>query len=374
MGTSLTGLTPATTYDALIKVGDNGPLSATAKVLSDGLGNDSPLAMSTTNVGIGTTTPAYKLSVSGGSIGVLNSIFPALELYRDLDVTIVGTAGQGMYFGARNGSTPTAGAAILGALDNPATTGNLAFQTLTGGSLSTKMTITDTGNVGIGTSSPTSFGAGFTTLSVNNGTQGGIVELQSAGISSLRIACSTTDSALWEPRAVPTLFATNNTERMRITSDGYLRMASGTGGIQFNGDTAAANALDDYEEGTWTMGVSFGGGSTGVTYSTNTGRYTKIGNMVTVVGYLELSSKGTSFDAARITGLPFTIGSGNSNYAAPSLRLNRISFANQYTGFGEPNNTTIILVEQTEAGVETALNDTNFANNSEIILSFTYFV
>jgi hypothetical protein len=28
-------------------------------------------------------------------------------------------------------------------------------------------------------------------------------------------------------------------------------MVSGTGGIQFNGDTAAANALDDYEEGTW---------------------------------------------------------------------------------------------------------------------------
>jgi hypothetical protein len=33
-----------------------------------------------------------------------------------------------------------------------------------------------------------------------------------------------------------------------------------TGGLTFNGtDTAAANALDDYEEGTWTMGVSFGG-------------------------------------------------------------------------------------------------------------------
>jgi hypothetical protein len=68
--------------------------------------------------------------------------------------------------------------------------------------------------------------------------------------------------------AQPIVFGTNNTERMRITSDGYLRMAGG--GIQFNGDTAAANALDDYEEGTWT------------------------------------SAKGTITGDVRIKGLPFT--------------------------------------------------------------------
>ena len=71
MGTSLTGLTPATTYDALIKVGDNGPLSATAKVLSDGLGNDSVLALSTTAVGIGTNVPNTKLTVfQSGASGI----------------------------------------------------------------------------------------------------------------------------------------------------------------------------------------------------------------------------------------------------------------------------------------------------------------
>ena len=81
MGTSLTGLTPATTYDALIKVGDNGPIDATLKTLSDGLGNDSVLALSTASLqiggatgatwvntnkrlGIGTTTPKSGLQVS----------------------------------------------------------------------------------------------------------------------------------------------------------------------------------------------------------------------------------------------------------------------------------------------------------------------
>jgi hypothetical protein len=47
MGTTLTGTTPANTYDSLIKVTDNGPISGTAKYLSDGLGNDSVLALST---------------------------------------------------------------------------------------------------------------------------------------------------------------------------------------------------------------------------------------------------------------------------------------------------------------------------------------
>jgi hypothetical protein len=72
-------------------------------------------------------------------------------------------------------------------------------------------------------------------------------------------------------------------EVARFDGDGYLRMASGTGGIQFNGDTAAGNALDDYEEGTWT--VEFYDASTGgnVSSTTGTGYYTKIGRQVTAV-------------------------------------------------------------------------------------------
>jgi hypothetical protein len=59
MGTTLTGTTPATTYDSLIKVGDNGPLDGTLQRLSDGLGNDLPLLVSTTaltNYGAGAVT------------------------------------------------------------------------------------------------------------------------------------------------------------------------------------------------------------------------------------------------------------------------------------------------------------------------------
>jgi hypothetical protein len=89
-------------------------------------------------------------------------------------------------------------------------------------------------------------------------------------------------------------------ERMRITSDAYVRLAFGTGGIQFNGDTAAANALDDYEEGTWTASI------TGGTFvSLVNGRYTKVGRQV----FASLNPGVTAITGNLvISGLPFVAG------------------------------------------------------------------
>jgi len=60
------------------------------------------------------------------------------------------------------------------------------------------------------------------------------------------------------------------------------------------GGTGSANALDDYEEGTFT--ASYGS-------ATDTGYYTKIGREVVI--HLILDSAGQSFNT--ITGLPFTV-------------------------------------------------------------------
>jgi hypothetical protein len=146
------------------------------------------------------------------------------------------------------------------------------------------------------------------------------------------------------------------------------------GGITFNGDTLQVNALDDYEEGTWTLGLSFGGGTTGIAYSANSGTYTKIGRQVTVNGYIALSSKGSSAGSVAITGLPFPIPSTSPYYAPPSLWLNNVSFANQFIGYTQLSTSQIRLNELTEAGVFSDLTDGNFANNSEIMVSMTYFV
>ena len=79
-----------------------------------------------------------------------------------------------------------------------------------------------------------------------------------------------------------------------------LRIQSG-GGISFNGDTAAANALDDYEEGTWTPTAVTGITGLSITKAT----YTKIGNAVIVRAYMGGVS-GQSSNLLQLGGLPFT--------------------------------------------------------------------
>ena len=179
------------------------------------------------------------------------------------------------------------------------------------------------------------------------------------------------------------IFATNTSagsnvtaqEKMRLSSDNYLRMAASTGGIQFNGDTAAANALDDYEEGTWTMGITFGGGSTGNVYVVNTGTYTKIGRQVTVNGQIGLSTKGSSTGVASLSGLPFTVGNATAPFfASASIWFNNVNFAGQFQSRTEVATTNLQLWQTSILGVISQLNDTNFANNSEIAVSLTYFV
>jgi hypothetical protein len=109
--------------------------------------------------------------------------------------------------------------------------------------------------------------------------------------------------------------------RMTITSDGYQRMASGTGGIQFNGDTAAANALDDYEEGEFTPTI-FGSTTAGTaSYSARNGLYTKIGRAVSFNIYVDWSG-GTGSGNLRLSGLPFT---ASSTGVYPSVAIGEIS-------------------------------------------------
>ena len=60
-----------------------------------------------------------------------------------------------------------------------------------------------------------------------------------------------------------------------------MRLLSGGNGLAFNGDTAAANGLDDYEVGTWTPTLLSSGGSTpNYTASNASGDYVKVGDVV----------------------------------------------------------------------------------------------
>ena len=70
-------------------------------------------------------------------------------------------------------------------------------------------------------------------------------------------------------------------------------------GLCFGSDTAAANALDDYETGTWTPTVHDG------TIGTSNARYVKIGRQVTVWALCDTFSDRTTNDEVKIGGIPF---------------------------------------------------------------------
>jgi hypothetical protein len=242
------------------------------------------------------------------------------------------------------------------------------------------MTLTAAGKLGIGGSTAPDFnlsiGADFFGLNfgsnrlslIQTNSASHSVALSSIGDSVIEASTGGSGNGFIE-------FRTLNTERARVSVDGYLRMASGTGGIQFNGDTAAANALDDYEEGDWTPTLEFGGASVGITYNASyqSGKYTKIGRQVTVTGFFQLTSKGSSSGDATIAGLPFALGGDTSFYSVASFRAEAVSFANQLMGSAQYGTSVLNYIEATEAGVLTSLTDAEFTNSSNTMISFTYF-
>jgi len=95
----------------------------------------------------------------------------------------------------------------------------------------------------------------------------------------------------------------NATTKLRVDGDG----------LKFGSDTAAVNALDDYEEGTFTPYMRGTGGSVGTYAQFNlSGTYTKIGNVVYFSLQSVLSNKGSYSGDFKWGGLPFTARSGDS--------------------------------------------------------------
>jgi hypothetical protein len=155
-----------------------------------------------------------------------------------------------------------------------------------------------------------------------------------------------------------------------IMSSGY--------GIDFSATanssgTMTSELLSDYEEGTFTPTLTFGGGSTGITYSNRNGSYTKIGKVVVVrVGVL-LSNKGSSTGTAAITGLPFTVESISYADATGCFGWSNMS------GLGGgplvavcSNAATQFLLWSGNATSRIITSDTNYANSTEFYGTITY--
>ncbi len=106
-------------------------------------------------------------------------------------------------------------------------------------------------------------------------------------------------------------------------------------GITFPATQSAssdANTLDDYEEGTWTPTLGRNGGANTVTYTVQSGKYTKIGNVVYVSFSVHWSANSGGSGNFHVAGLPFTVSSGDASYTQ--------MFMNDFNGITFPASTT----------------------------------
>ncbi len=219
---------------------------------------------------------------------------------------------------------------------------------------SEKVIVKSDGKVGIGVTSPA------VTLELSG--NGGALRLPSGG--ELQFADSA--NKIYGHSSNNYLrFDTNSTERMRVTDNG----------LTFNGDTAAANALDDYEEGTWTP-VLTDLSNNATMHSLSTGSYTKIGRVVTVTGNVRTSSLNSVSGNLYISGLPYGCAPGNGFHAAGAIANAEnfsITAGNSIAIYMSANTTNLrIDIYDSTVGV-TVMQASEWTSDGQIAISVTYF-
>ena len=198
---------------------------------------------------------------------------------------------------------------------------------------STKVTVDGaTGNVGIGTSSPSSYNSSFDDLVISGtSNQGLTIATGTSSLGQIAFADGTAGDEAYRgllrydhSSDVFSIYSNGFTERMRIDASGDVAVATGDlvlgtagKGIVLGATTNVdANTLDDYEEGTWTPVVTGSGGApSSSTFHTNpSGTYTKVGRLVTVQFYLHTNSITGGSGDFRLTGVPFTAMGANGGF------------------------------------------------------------
>jgi hypothetical protein len=137
--------------------------------------------------------------------------------------------------------------------------------------------------------------------------------------------------------------------------------------------SADPNTLDFYEEGTFTPELLFGGAKVGMTGSFN-GNYTRVGNRVFFNMRVSLSAKGTSVGNATIAGLPFVVTIDVANNAPLSMYFSAITYTGQLVSIASSGTSTCVIGRCTEAGAFANITNTNFVDNSLLIISGNYYI
>ena len=174
--------------------------------------------------------------------------------------------------------------------------GYLQFSTSSGSALAERMRIDSSGRVAIGVTNPSDYYA--TNLVVQGASEGGITIASTS--TQVWNYIMFADGTSGDARYRGYLGYNHNNDSLAIATAGTQTLRVDSDGLKFGSDSAAANALDDYEEGSFTPSMT---GFTGTTVAA--AQYTKIGRLVSVD--LRLRWTGTDNTTNLIKfGLPFT--------------------------------------------------------------------
>ena len=163
---------------------------------------------------------------------------------------------------------------------------------------------------------------------------------------------------------------TNNIVDLGQNGNGYKDLYLG-GGI-FLGGTGTANKLDDYEEGTFTPVLKFNGATTGITYSTQAGVYTKVGRQVNFSVEIRLSNKGSATGTCTIDDLPFTSGNITGNYGSCMISYATSFTVETGTHFTIDPNTTNIKLRFMNGTFSNNYGSGQFDNSTVLLLTGSY--
>jgi hypothetical protein len=242
------------------------------------------------NVGIGTTSPANALTVNSGTT---NTVAQFISTDSGAGIKLTDNVGSS--------SVQTTDEVLRIGVDEDAAVASSAIAFRVDGS--EKVRIDSSGNVGIGTTSP----GDSLHLKNNSSFQ---LRFDSSGANKWRLGAGW--SGFYEESFI--ISDTNAGNRLVIDPNGKVGIGTSSptsaldvvgdievsGGVYLGG-TAAANKLDDYEEGTWTPAL---GGTWSVNPTALSGTYTKIGRLVSISLYFSGGTKASAI-AGYFTGLPF---------------------------------------------------------------------
>jgi len=148
-----------------------------------------------------------------------------------------------------------------------------------------------------------------------------VVSTTSAGANIVLRDSGTTNNVTLLSSGQDLVIQTGGVQRVNVSGGGDLTMLTGNviqgtaaKGINFTANTATAGStsrlLNWYEEGTWTPNAVATTGT--ITTYTSSGRYTRVGRLVTLQIEINITTNGTGAGTIKVDNLPFTVGSVNA--------------------------------------------------------------